>query len=65
MMARGGKSAICSQNALMPHMDIRKKYGYYKYTTTTTNILFPETHILGLYPIYHTYYSYFIPFPVL
>jgi hypothetical protein len=26
-------------------------------------ILFPETHMLGLYPMYHTY-SYFIQFPV-
>jgi hypothetical protein len=36
---------------------------YYRYTTNATNMLFPETHVLGLYPIQRTY-SYFIPFPV-
>jgi hypothetical protein len=36
---------------LQTHYSEIQQLSYYKYTTTTTNILFPETHILGLYPI--------------
>jgi hypothetical protein len=48
---------------LQTHYSEIQQLSYYKCTTTTTNILFPETHKLGLYPIYQTF-SYFIPFPV-